>query len=102
MSQGLLFSVTGLLVFVIGLRGLFLRRHLIMKLVAVNLAGSGVFLFLVAITHPLPGQPPDPLPQVMVLTGIVISVSVVAYALSLLCRIVDDTGQPRLPEDRDP
>lgn len=102
MSQGLLYSVTGLLVFVIGLRGMFLRRHLIMKLVAVNLAGSGVFLFLVAITHPAPGQPPDPLPQVMVLTGIVISVSVVAYALSLLRRIVDDSGQPRLPEDRDP
>lgn len=102
MSQGVLFSVTGLLVFVVGLRGLFLRRHLIMKLVAVNLAGSGVFLFLVAATHPPAGEAPDPMPQVMVLTGIVISVSVAAYALSLLRRIVDDTGEPTLPEDSGP
>ncbi|WP_142848024.1 NADH-quinone oxidoreductase subunit K [Telmatospirillum sp. J64-1] len=101
-TQGEIYALAGLAVFAVALHGLFARRHLLRKIVAINIAGSGVFLFLVAVTRSPEEGVPDPLAQVMVLTGIVISVSIAAYSLSLLRRIVDDSGSPVLPEDGPP
>lgn len=98
-AQSFIYAAVGAALLGLALRALFLRRHLLPKIVAGNIAASGVFLFLVSISaEDLFGRP-DPAPQALVLTGIVISVSITAYALALLRRLYDETGSAILPED---
>jgi multicomponent Na+:H+ antiporter subunit C len=59
--------------------------------------GSGIFLVLVGL-----GQRtgiPDPVPQAMVLTGIVVAIAATALALALARRLLDLSGEMRLPEE---
>lgn len=95
-----IYAVAGALLVGIGLRALILRPHLLTKIIAANVAASGAFLLLVGVAPRNGAEHPDPVPQAMVLTGIVISVSVTAYALALLRRLFDATGATDLPEDR--
>lgn len=85
-SPFLIYGLTALALFVVGLAGLLLGAHLLRKILAVNIMASGVFLFLVTIAHGN-GVLIDPVPQAMVLTGIVVSVSATAVALALACRV---------------
>jgi multicomponent Na+:H+ antiporter subunit C len=98
-SSGLLFACAGLALVVIGAWALVLRAHLIRKVLAINVMGSGVFLVLVG-TGTMGGTP-DPVPQAMVITGIVVAISATALALALVLRIANATGLPALPEDRE-
>lgn len=82
----LIYGLTGLLLFVVGLAGLVFCAQLLRKILAVNIMASGVFLVLVTIAHGK-GTLIDPVPQAMVLTGIVVSVSSTAVALALACRV---------------
>lgn len=100
MSSGLLFVCTGLGLLLIGTWALALRAHLIRKVLAINVMGSGVFLMLVG-GGTLGSGPADPVPQAMVITGIVVAVSATALALALVLRIANATGKPTLPEDRE-
>lgn len=84
MNQTLLFSGTGVLLFAMGLVALLGPGHLLRKILAANIMGSGVFLLLVALAGRIPGPDPDPVPLAMVLTGIVVTVSATALALTLL------------------
>lgn len=54
------------------------------RLITVNILGSSVFLFLVAVARRVPGEQADPVPHALVLTGIVVSVSASALAVALL------------------
>jgi multicomponent Na+:H+ antiporter subunit C len=81
------------------LYGLILHAHLIRKVLAVNILGSGVFLLLTALAHRSGGAEPDPVPHAMVLTGIVVAVSATAFALALVRRLYEASGQTYLPED---
>ncbi|HAF71268.1 MAG: Membrane-bound NADP+-reducing complex MBX, subunit MbxG (Na+/H+ transporter subunit) [Acetothermia bacterium 64_32] len=75
----------------LGLFTLIVRRELIFKLLALNVASGGASLFLVAMARragpgvPILGlEPPpaaDPLPQALVLTAIVIHFATLALAL---------------------
>ncbi len=89
--------------FVIGLYGLFNQRHLLRKLLALNIASNGVFVLLIALAYRGPASPAphpaDPLPHTMVLTGIVVAVSATAFALALIRRLHRETGATTLPED---
>lgn len=89
-----LFAVTGVGLFCIGLRALVREAHLLRKVLAINLMGSGTFLVLVA-----GAAPDDPVPQAMVITGIVVAVSASALALNLMLKVADATGQPALDEE---
>ena len=99
MTPAILYAVTGVLLFCIGLRGFIAETHLLRKILAVNIMSSGVFLLLVGIACRDPDHPPDPVPHAMVLTGIVVAVSATAFALVLLRQIFAETGATRLPED---
>ena len=99
--QDLLFAATGAALFALALRAFFIRPHLIAKVVAANIATSGVFLFLVAAAPEGTGASPDSVAQALVLTGIVISVAWTAYALALLQRLYDEIGAVVLPENDD-
>lgn len=81
--------------------GLAARRHLVSKLIALNIAASAVFLALLAGAPPAPEGAADPVPQALALTGIVISVSITAFALSLLRRLVDERGRVDLADGDD-
>lgn len=98
MSTGLLYALAGAALFAIGLAGLLALPHLLRKILAFNILGSGAFLILVGL-----GQRDgnvDPVPQAMVLTGIVVAIAATALALALARQLLERTGRMRLPEDR--
>ncbi len=95
-----LFTAAGAIVFVLGLYGLFSLRHLLRQIVAGNVATGGVFLIVLTTARAEPMGEADPVVQALVLTGIVVSVSVTAFALALLRRLVELAGSAELdPED---
>jgi multicomponent Na+:H+ antiporter subunit C len=98
MNPTQLYALVGVALFSIGLHGLIARVHLLRKILAFNIMGSGVFVLLVAMAWRSPNVPPDPVPHAMVLTGIVVAVSATAFALALACQVHAETGQARLPE----
>lgn len=99
MDNGLLYACAGIGLLLIGIWALVLRRHLIRKVLALNVMASGVFLVLVG-GGAMGGRAVDPVPQAMVITGIVVSISATALALALVLRIAKATGSALLPEDR--
>jgi len=97
MSAALLYALAGVALFVIGVAALILQAHLLRKILAFNVMGSGVFLVLVGF-----GQRsgvPAPVTQAMVLTGIVVALAATALALALARRLLDLNGEMRLPEE---
>jgi multicomponent Na+:H+ antiporter subunit C len=99
MNSGQLFASAGIGLLVIGIWALVLRRHLIRKILALNVMSSGVFLLLVG-AGAMSGAGVDPVPQAMVITGIVVSISATALGLALVLRIAKSTGRALLPENR--
>lgn len=95
MTVALIDALAGVLLFIIGLGGLFFCGHVLRKILAVNLAGSGLFLVLVALARRNPDAPPDPVPHALVLTGIVVAVSMTAVALVFYRRLATtaDAGE---------
>lgn len=90
MSTPLLYALTGVLLWGIGLLGLVCLRHLLRKLLALNLIGSATFLILVGLAQHHNG--PDPVPQALVLTGIVVSIAATALGVVLIRRYFHLTG----------
>ena len=85
-----------------GLYATLAARHVLRRLVGLNVLGSGVFMMLVALAArtAATGGRPDPIPHAMVLTGIVVAVSATALGLALLRRMHRAERSARLPEDR--
>lgn len=96
MTAPLLYALAGAMLCGIGLFGLLWLSHLLRKLLAFNIMGSGVFLVMVGLPQHQGG--PDPVPQALVLTGIVIAVSATAFALALMVRLYQLTGRASLDE----
>jgi len=97
MTPALLYALTGMVLFVAGCAGLILHSQLLRKILAFNIMGSGAFLVLVGL-----GQRdgvPDPVPQAMVLTGIVVAVAATALGLALCRRLLVLSGRTRLSEE---
>jgi len=102
MTQAELYGLVGVLLFCMGAYGLLARRHLLRKALALNLAGAGVFLLIVAMASRAPGGKPDAVPHAMVLTGIVVSVSATALLLILVTRLHEVSGRAHLePQEGD-
>jgi multicomponent Na+:H+ antiporter subunit C len=97
MTTGLLFALVGVALFALGVAGVALIAQLLRRVLAFNLMGSGAFLVLVGLAQR--GDVPDPVPQAMVLTGIVVAVAATALALALVRRLHALTGRLELPED---
>ena len=82
-STQLLYALAGIGLFGIGLRATLLHHMLIPRLLALNVCGAGVFLIFIAIAYTGVESVADPVPQALVLTGIVVAVSATAMALAL-------------------
>lgn len=91
MTSGLIYAATGCLLFVLGLGGVLLLKALLRRILAFNLMGSGAFLVLVGLAQR--NGTADPVPQAMVLTGIVVAVAATALALTLARRWHALTGR---------
>jgi len=87
-----LYALAGAGLFTLALYALIMHQHLLRKILAINIMGSGVFLILVALAEQ------TPIPHAMVITGIVVAVSATALALALMLRVVAETGQAKLPD----
>lgn len=95
MSSAMIYALAGVALFFIGVAGMILQSHLLRKILAFNIMGSGAFLVLIGLGQR--GGVTDPVPQAMVLTGIVVSVAATALALALARRLLDLSGEMRFP-----
>jgi multicomponent Na+:H+ antiporter subunit C len=100
MESHQLYALTGALLFCVGLYGLVACRHLLRKVMALNISGGGVFLFLIAVAKRNLLEYADPVLHAMVLTGIVVALSATGFAIALVRRIFEQTRQTTLDEER--
>ncbi|WP_298356499.1 NADH-quinone oxidoreductase subunit K [Rhodoblastus sp.] len=107
MNASLLAGLVGAALVGLGLYGLIAHPHPLRKLLAFNLVGSGVFLVfgVVARRGAAAGYAFDPVPQAMVITGIVVAFAASALAVALILRLAVASGgvslDPQGPAGRD-
>lgn len=101
MTAATLAGLTGAIIVGFGLFGLITDPRPLRKLLAFNLLGSGVFLIfgIIARKGAAAGFPADPVPQALVITGIVVAFSASALAVALLLRLFKETGRATLRPD---
>ena len=82
----------------LGLYGIIVHPQPLRKILAFNLLGGGVFLLfgVIARRGAAAGMGADPVPQAMVITGIVVAFSATALAVALLLRLFEVTGAATL------
>lgn len=100
MSAAFFYALAGAGLFAIGLHALLAHRHLLRKILALNVMGSGVFLLLAALAKRGGTPLPDPVPHAMVITGIVVAVAATALALTLMLKLAAETGRAVLPDSK--
>ena len=86
----------------IGFYAIISKHNLIKKIIGINIFQTSVFLFYISIAKVSGGTAPiiwegakrydNPLPHVLILTAIVVSVSTTAVALALVIRIYKSFG----------
>lgn len=92
------YYLVAVILFVIGMHTMLTHSNMIKKVIAMNIMEVSVFLLFVAVGYVQGGRSPiirdgvdllyvNPLPGALMLTGIVVGVSVSAYALSLVIKI---------------
>ncbi|ELY54872.1 cation:proton antiporter subunit C [Natronococcus jeotgali] len=90
----------------IGLYMVIANENLVKKLIGVNLFQTAIFLFFIAVAYVEGGSAPivpaesgeavaSPLPQVIVLTAIVVGIALTAVGLALVVRIYAEYGTLR-------
>ncbi len=86
-SPFVLYAVGAMILVGLGIHGLLTRRHLLRKVMALNVIAGGIFLLLISTAYRNRVLFPDPVPHAMVLTGIVVAISATGFALVLVQRI---------------
>ncbi len=101
MSGAALYGLCGAALVGIGLYGLIVQPQPLRKILAFNLIGGGVFLLfgVVARRGAAAGLGGDPVPQALVITGIVVAFAATALAVALLLRLFEETGRAALGSD---
>ena len=101
MTAATLFGLCAAVLIGVGLFGLIVNPHPLRKILAFNVVGSGVFLLFGAIARrgAAAGMGGDPVPQALLITGIVVAFAATALAVALLLRLFDETGSVTLSSD---
>ena len=86
----------------VGFYAMIARGNLIKKIIGMNIFQTAIFLFYISVAKVKDGTAPilwdkaviydNPLPHVLILTAIVVSVSTTAVALALVIRIYKEYG----------
>jgi multicomponent Na+:H+ antiporter subunit C len=97
MTSAVLYGLCGAALVAIGLYGLVARAHLLRRILGFNLVGSGIFLLFGSLTARHPTASVDPVPQAMIITGIVVALAATALAVALAARLHEETGAACLP-----
>ncbi|MFG1295349.1 MULTISPECIES: NADH-quinone oxidoreductase subunit K [Xanthobacter] len=99
MSTPTVMGLLGAALSAIGIYGLMVGRDALARLLAFNLLGGGVFLVfgVVARRGAGAGFGADPVPQALVITGIVVAFSATALAVALLRRLAELREKARAP-----
>lgn len=96
--------IAAMLLFCIGLYTVIVRRNIIKKLIGLNIMETSVFFFYISLGYLDGGIAPirvggadptrmvNPIPQALILTGIVVAVSVTALALALVILLYRQYG----------
>lgn len=89
MTATTLAGLTGAGLIGLGLYGVLVQVQTLRRILAFNLIGSGVFLVFGLVARRGAAGPflADPVPQAMVITGIVVAFSATALAIALLLRL---------------
>jgi multicomponent Na+:H+ antiporter subunit C len=87
MTQALIYALTGVALFMLGVRACLMHQILLPRLLALNVSGAGVFLIFVSLAYRGESQSTDPIPHALVLTGLVVAISATALALALNRRL---------------
>jgi multicomponent Na+:H+ antiporter subunit C len=98
MSAAIVFGLCGATAIGLGLYGLIANPQPLRKILAFNLLGSGVFLLfgVVARRGAAIGLAGDPVPQALVITGIVVAFAATALAIALVLRLFQTTNAATL------
>lgn len=103
MSSVTLFGLCGALLVGLGLFGLIVQPGVLRKILAFNLLGSGVFLLFGVIARrgggAVAGSGSDPVPQALIITGLVVAFAATVLAVALRRRLVQETGRDSLDTD---
>ncbi|MBX3734514.1 MAG: NADH-quinone oxidoreductase subunit K [Verrucomicrobiae bacterium] len=85
----------------LGLYGVILSAQWLRKIIAFNVLSSGVFLLfgVIALRGAGAGFGGDPVPQALVITGIVVAFSGSALAVALLLRWAESRSRAARPSD---
>jgi multicomponent Na+:H+ antiporter subunit C len=104
MSETTLFGLGAAALVGLGLYGFIIQPEPLRKLLAFNLLGSGVFVLfgVIARRGAAAGMGGDPIPQAIVITGIIVAFAGSALAVGLLLRLSQKTGRAALDADAPP
>jgi multicomponent Na+:H+ antiporter subunit C len=96
-----LYGICGAVLVGLGLFSLVTNPHPLRKILAFNVIGSGVFLMfgVIARRGAAAGLGADPVPQALIITGIVVAFSATAMAVALLVRLFQVTGGATLSSE---
>lgn len=92
-----IFALAGAAIVGLGVYGLLALPHLLRRVIAFNLIGSGLFLFFGAAGAR--GSEADPIPQALIITGIVVALSASALAVGLVVALARQSGAATLPDE---
>ena len=91
-AEHIIYGLAGIALFSLGLRVAFSPLPLLRRVLAINIAGAGLFLLLITVAYQGPSLVPDPIPHALVLTGIVVAFGATALALALGRRLREHTA----------
>jgi multicomponent Na+:H+ antiporter subunit C len=104
MTAAEVFGLCGAALVGVGVYGLVIAPEPLRKLLAFNLLGGGIFLLFGAVARRGAGAGfgGDPVPQALVITGMVVAFAATALAVALLVRLFEASGDVSLRHDPPP
>jgi multicomponent Na+:H+ antiporter subunit C len=101
MSAATLFGLCAAVLIGLGIFGMLVNPQPLRKILAFNVIGCGVFLLAGTIARrgAAFGLGGDPVPQALLITGIVVAFSATALAIAVLLRLYEVSGSVTLTSD---
>lgn len=101
MEAAKLFGLCAALLVGIGVYSMIVNPQPLRKIIAFNVVGAGVFLLFGAIARrgAAAGWGGDPVPQALLITGLVVAFCATALAIGLLLRLYDVSGSSTIAAD---